>query len=63
MGALKQGSHPHTGAIVSVRRETFKAESETADLWRAKWDENQTVLASAMPYIAQTGTQVPYKAQ
>ena len=46
MGALKQGSHPHTGAIVSVRRETFKAESETADLWQPKWNENQTVLAT-----------------
>ena len=48
MGELKQGSHPHTGAIVRVRRETFKAESETADLWQAKWDENQTVLATAI---------------
>ena len=48
MGELEQGSHPHTGAIVSVRRETFKAESETADLWQAKWDENQTVLATAI---------------
>jgi len=31
-----------------VRRETFKAESETADLWQPKWNENQTVLAAAM---------------
>ena len=45
--------------IVRVRRETFKAESETADLWQAKWDENQTVLASAMPDRPHIGTQVP----
>ena len=24
--------------------ETFKAESETADLWQPKWNENQTDL-------------------
>ena len=48
MGELKQGSDPHIGAIVWVRRETFKAESETADLWQPKWNENQTVLASAI---------------
>ena len=46
MGALKQGSNSHTGAIVWVRGETFKAESETADLWQPKWNENQTVLAA-----------------
>ena len=38
---------PH-GAIVCVRGETFKAESETADLWQPKWNENQTVIAAAM---------------
>ena len=48
MGELKQGSHPHIRAIVWVRGETFKAESETADLWQHKWDENQTVLAAAI---------------
>ena len=26
----------------------FKAKSETADLWKPKWNENQTVLASAI---------------
>ena len=26
----------------------FKAESETADLWQPKWNENQTVLATAI---------------
>ena len=48
MGELKQGSDPHMGAIVRVRGETFKAESETADLWQPKWNENQTVLATAI---------------
>ena len=48
MGELKQGSDPHIGAIVWVRRETFKAESETADLGQPKWNENQTVLAVAI---------------
>ena len=48
MGELKQGSYPHIRAIVSVRGETFKAESETADLWQPKWNENQTVLAAAI---------------
>ena len=48
MGELRQGSDPHIGAIVWVRGETFKAESETADLWQHKWDENQTVLAAAI---------------
>ena len=48
MGELKQGSDLHIGAIVSVRGETFRAESETADLWQHKWNENQTVLAAAL---------------
>ena len=47
MGELKQGSDLHIGAIVSVRGETFKAQSETDDLWQAKWNE-KTVLATAM---------------
>ena len=45
---MKQGSDPHIGAIVWVRRETFKAESETVDLWQPKWNENQTVLATVI---------------
>ena len=45
MGKLKQGSDPHIGAIVWVKGETFKTESETADLWQPKWNEKQTVLA------------------
>ena len=45
---LKLGSDPHIGATDWVRGETFKAESETADLWQPQWDENQTVLATAI---------------
>ena len=45
---LKQGSNPHTAAIVWVTGEKFEAESETADLWQPKWNENQTVLAAAI---------------
>ena len=26
----------------------FKAESETADVWQPKWNENQTVLPTAI---------------
>ena len=38
---------PHWGNC-QVRGETFKAESEIADLWQPKWNENQTVLAAAI---------------
>ena len=48
MGELKPGSDPHIRAIVRVRGETFQAESETADLWQPKWNENQTVLGAAI---------------
>ena len=48
MGELKQGPDPHIGAIVRVRGGTFQAESETADLWQPKWNENQIVLATAI---------------
>ena len=34
-------------AIVWVRGETFKVESEAADLWQLKGNENQTVLVAA----------------
>ena len=47
MGELKQGSDPYR-ATISVRGETFKAERETADLWQPKWNENQTVLVTAI---------------
>ena len=48
LGDLKQGPNPHIRTIVWVRGEIFKAESETADLWQPKWNENQTVLAAAI---------------
>ena len=51
MGELKQGSDPHSRAIVRVRGETFKAESETADLWQSKWNKNQTVLVAAIDML------------
>ena len=38
---------PHQGNSLS-EGETFKAESETADLWQPKWTENQTALAAAI---------------
>ena len=47
MGELKQESDPYIGAVVWVRGETFKTESETAGLWQPKWSENQTLLAAA----------------
>ena len=37
MGQLSESEDKH-----------FKAESETADLWQPKWNENQTVFASAI---------------
>ena len=40
-------SDPDMGATVWIRGETFKAESETANLWQPKWKENQTALATA----------------
>ena len=36
---------PHWGSCLSQRR-NIKAESETADLWQPKWNENQTVLVA-----------------
>ena len=45
-GGTEAGVQFHIREI--VRGETFKAESETADLWQPKWDENQTVLATAI---------------
>ena len=45
---LKQASDPCLGATVWVRGGTIKAESETADLWQPQWNENQTVLATAI---------------
>ena len=36
------------GATVWDRGETFKVESETVDLWKPKWNENQTACAAAI---------------
>ena len=41
-GGTEAGVHPHIGAIVRVRGQTFIAESETADPWQPKWNENRT---------------------
>ena len=38
----------HIGTIIWVRRETLKAENDTTALWQPKWNENQTVLATAI---------------
>ena len=51
MGELKQGSDPQSRTVVGVKGETFKAESETADLWQPKWNENHTVLSTAVPTL------------
>ena len=47
MGELKQGCDLHIGAIVAVRGETFKAESEAAVPWKPKCNESQTDLPTA----------------
>ena len=47
-GGTEAGVSPHMVAIIWVRGETFKSESETADLWQPKWNENQTVLSTAI---------------
>ena len=49
----------HWGNCLSQRRNIY--ESEPADLWQPKCNENQRVLAQ--PYISQTGTRVPWKVQ
>ena len=48
MEELKQVSDRHIRAVVGIRGETFKAESETADLWQPKRNESQTALATAI---------------
>ena len=50
--------YPHKGNC--VRGDTFKAESETSDLWQPKRNENQSLLQL---YISQTGTQFPWKVE
>ena len=42
MEELKQGSH------LSESEEKHLRQSETADLWQPKWNENQTILAAAI---------------
>ena len=54
---LKQGNDPHIGVTVWVRGETFKAESEAADLWQPKWNENRQSLPQ--PYIPGQGHRSP----
>ena len=46
-GGTEAGVRSPHRAIVWVKGETFKAGSETADLWQPKWNENQTVLVAA----------------
>ena len=48
MVELKKEFESHIRAIVRVREDTSKAESETVDLWQPKWNENQTGLATDM---------------
>jgi len=47
-GETEAGVQSHIRAIVWVRGETFKAESKTVDLLQPKWNEKQTVLATAI---------------
>ena len=49
MGEPKQGSDAHIRAIVWVRGEAFKAESEVADLGQPKWDETQSCDSHTHP--------------
>ena len=46
-GGPEARSNPHIRGIVWGRGETFKAESETRDLWQPKKNETQTVLDPA----------------
>ena len=39
---------PHQGNCLESEDKHLKAESETADLWQPKWNENRTVLATAI---------------
>ena len=38
----------HQGNCLESEEKHLKAETETADLWQPKWNENQTVLATAI---------------
>ena len=39
---------PHQGNCLESEEKHLKAESETADLWQPKWNENRTVLVTAI---------------
>ena len=41
-GKWSRGLIPTIRAILWDRRETFEAESEAADVWQSKWNENHT---------------------
>ena len=62
-GNRSRGPVPTLGQLSGSEEKHFKTESETADLWRPKWNENQTVLAAAIQTLAWTGTLVPWKGQ
>ena len=47
-GVTSRSSIPTVGQLSESEEKHFKAESETADLWQPKWNENQTVLAAAI---------------
>ena len=47
MGERSRGLIPTSGQL-SGSEEKYLRLSETADLWQPKWNENQTVLATAI---------------
>ena len=47
MGELKLGSDPHIGATVESEEKHLRLRVK-ADLWQPKWNENLTVLATAI---------------
>ena len=47
-GNWSRGPVPTVEQLSESGEKTFKAWSETADLWLPKWNENQTVLAAAI---------------
>ena len=57
-GELKQGSDPHSRAVVGVRGETFNVESETAGPWQPKRNENHTKLSRMKELGGKTGVLV-----
>ena len=47
MGELKLGSDPHIGATVESEEKHLRLRVK-ADLWQPNWNENQTVLVTAI---------------